>query len=275
MEIGEEINNNSRCSICGKCPIVGLRYKCLECPMFELCEQCEIKNGEKHGHQLLIIRKNSDLKLCNDYLNAKKELKKLTISNEPKKNDENYIDITKYTSICTNLRTTYITKNNNNFLPIEVILKNPGPNKWPFPCYFVCDEELSQIKGDKVKLSQNESNEYKFIIKIILPNVKETVTYKSVWQLRNEKGEKFGEKFAFKIKVFFDKRLVLKNNYKNKKGNEYDLNALINEIKKKPFIADKFTVNSIRNALLRTKGNKEGAVRLLITQKNNKGETLI
>jgi len=245
MEIEEEINKNSECSICGK--------------------------GSN-----VTLGKNSDLKLYSNYLNINNKLKNLTISKEPlEKNEEenNNIDISKYSSICTNLKSIYITKNNNNFLPIEIILKNPGQNKWPFPCFFVCDEDSSQIKGDKIKLKPNNSSEYKFNIKINLQNIKRTGTYISTWQLRNEKDEKFGEKIIFKIKVIFEEKLILKNKYK--KNIKSDLENKINEIKAKPYIASRFNVNKIKNALLKTKGNKDEAIKLLITQHENKGENII
>ena len=62
---------------------------------------------------------------------------------------------------------------------------------------------------------------------------------------------------------------------KYKKDFKSELQNKINEIKAKPYIALRFSVNSIKNALLRTKGNKDEATKLLITQNKNKGETLI
>ena len=246
MEIEEEMSKNSKYSFCGKSSNV-------------------------------TIGKNNDLKLYSNYLNINNKLKNLTITKEPhkktKEEENNNFDISKCSSICTNLKSIYITKNNNNFLPIEIILKNPGQNKWPFPCFFVCDEDSSQIKGDKIKLKPNNSSEYKFIIKINLQNIKRTGTYISTWQLRNEKDEKFGEKIIFKIKVIFDEKLILKNKYK--KNIKSDLENKINEIKAKPYIASRFNVNKIKNALLKTKGNKDEAIKLLITQHENKGENII
>ena len=246
MEIEEEMSKNSKYSFCGKSSNV-------------------------------TIGKNNDLKLYSNYLNINNKLKNLTITKEPhkktKEEENNNFDISKCSSICTNLKSIYITKNNNNFLPIEIILKNPGQNKWPFPCFFVCDEDSSQIKGDKIKLKPNNSSEYKFIIKLNLQNIKRTGTYISTWQLRNEKDEKFGEKIIFKIKVIFDEKLILKNKYK--KNIKSDLENKINEIKAKPYIASRFNVNKIKNALLKTKGNKDEAIKLLITQHENKGENII
>lgn len=53
-------NNQSHkgitCSICGMNPIKGIRYHCLNCSQFELCDICEEKMGEIHPHALLKIR---------------------------------------------------------------------------------------------------------------------------------------------------------------------------------------------------------------------------
>jgi len=51
------IHKNSTCSICGMSPIEGFRYKCLDCDSFDLCPICEKKEGEKHGHTLLKLRR--------------------------------------------------------------------------------------------------------------------------------------------------------------------------------------------------------------------------
>ncbi len=44
-----------KCNICGICPIVGIRYKCLECNDYDLCENCEESMG--HEHPLLKLKK--------------------------------------------------------------------------------------------------------------------------------------------------------------------------------------------------------------------------
>ena len=168
--------------------------------------------GEKHGHKLLILRKNSDYEIYINYLDTSNKSHNLILSNESKKDID--FDMNKYSSKCINLKSLFITKNNNNFLPIKVILENQSQNKWPFPCFFVCDEVSSLIKGNKIKLKENDSLEYKSNLKINLQNVKRTRTYLSTWQLRNEKNRKFGDKIIFKIKVILDKKLILNNKYK-------------------------------------------------------------
>jgi len=35
------VHRNATCSLCQRDPIVGCRYKCLNCPAFDLCSACE------------------------------------------------------------------------------------------------------------------------------------------------------------------------------------------------------------------------------------------
>ena len=70
------IHKNKSCSGCGICPIKGIMYKCLSCSKFNLCQNCEKKYAEKHGHYFLMLRKENYLndlaKICNDKLLNKK-----------------------------------------------------------------------------------------------------------------------------------------------------------------------------------------------------------
>lgn len=42
-EKGEVVHRNVSCDLCGAQPIVGIRFKCAECPNFDLCSECEAK----------------------------------------------------------------------------------------------------------------------------------------------------------------------------------------------------------------------------------------
>ena len=76
------------------------------------------------------------------------------------------------------------------------------------------------------------------------------------------------------VKVIFEKKLCLKDTYK-KKDYRDNLEQSINELKSQPLIYQKFSESSIKNALIRAKGNKENAMKMLITQDRNKAKTII
>ena len=50
------IHNGITCSNCGKKPIIGIRYHCLNCSKYNLCEECEFKIGDDHPHNFLKMR---------------------------------------------------------------------------------------------------------------------------------------------------------------------------------------------------------------------------
>lgn len=268
------VHKNSKCSKCGKSPIEGNRYICMQCLTFQLCQSCESKYGKQHGHLLLKLKRADDFDKFKNYIFNSKALKKLNINEENEKDTR--IGIIKCKSTCTNLKEIYTTLNNNNFIPIDLFLRNNGDEQWPSPCFFTCDEERSQIKGERVKISKFSGlpgEQYKIKIKINLKNIKKTGTYTSVWQLKNENGDAFGEKFIFNINDIFEKKTIEKTKEKEKKTEVKDyrdeLENSVNEIKQKYDIL--FTTSSIRNALIRTKGNKENAIKILFTEqkKNN------
>ncbi len=263
-------HKNSKCSKCGKSPIEGIRYFCMQCLTFELCQSCEKEYGKEHGHPLLKLRRADDFDKFKNFIFKPKVLEKL---NKIEENEEEIrIDITKCKSTCTNLKYVYTTLNNNNFIPIEVILVNNGNEQWPSPCFFTCDEEVSDIKGERVKITQFSGlsgEEYKLKIKINLKNIKKTGIYISAWQLKDEKGDVFGQKFIFNVKDIFEKEIKEKQKEKKTEIKDYrdELEDSVNEIKQKYDIL--FTVARIRNALIRTKGNKENAIKILFTEEKN------
>ena len=57
------IHNGIKCSLCQRFPIVGIRYKCLQCKSYDLCEECEKTHGMKHGHLLLKLRNNKQINM--------------------------------------------------------------------------------------------------------------------------------------------------------------------------------------------------------------------
>ena len=199
---------NLTCSKCLVTPIKGVKYKCLICPSFYLCENCENVYGKTHGHCFLKIRRDEDLE-------------KYLISLKTKETQSP----TKYSIQYINQNLSYTTRNNNNSFTINLKVKNNGNIQWPTPCFFTCISENSEIKGERVKLSKfsglpNET--FDFQIKLDLRDIKESGCYFSKWQIQTETGESFGDKIIFSINDIFDKKLSLKKN--NEKYNYQCLN---------------------------------------------------
>ncbi len=73
------VHDNIFCDVCRKNNIIGVRYKCLNCPIFDLCEQCEERGDHPQDHLLIKIRQpksNQNLELLQAYylqLNNQKE----------------------------------------------------------------------------------------------------------------------------------------------------------------------------------------------------------
>ena len=57
QEKKENVNSDIDCNNCNN-EINGIRYLCGVCENFNLCDNCEKKVGEEHGHPLLKIRNN-------------------------------------------------------------------------------------------------------------------------------------------------------------------------------------------------------------------------
>ena len=54
------VHEGIKCNNCGVFPIVGIRYKCLECDNFNCCEKCE--QEQNHLHLFYKIKKDKSLK---------------------------------------------------------------------------------------------------------------------------------------------------------------------------------------------------------------------
>ena len=112
--------------------------------------------------------------------------------------------------------------NNNNFINIPIKLINDGNKNWPMPCFLACQENLSQIKGEKIKIFNTNGQpgcRIDVMLKIDLSKVNKTGIYVSVWRLYDEKGEYFGPQILLKIQDIFINLLKLKPCYLVKKLN--------------------------------------------------------
>ena len=210
------IHYGIKCNICQKFPLVGIRYKCLQCKEYNLCEECEKIQGLNHGHLLLKLRNNKQINMIgNNYVK-----KEVILKGKP---------LQKPQSKCLNTKMNFKTINNNDFIIINVKLQNNGKTNWPLPCFFTCDESVSQIKGERIKLGniKGEPGEIvEFNIKLDLSTIKKTGDFTSIWSLKDENGVQFGQKCSFLIKDIFKEKLELKPFYKIKK-----ISVFNNEIK--------------------------------------------
>ena len=217
------IHYGIKCHNCQICPITGIRYKCIECESYDLCEECEAKYGKNHGHALLKIRNAQQADMFEKNSKLKNNRRKIIISKQP-------------TFKCENTSFVFKTQNNKNFINIPVILSNNGNKNWPLPCYFACLEDSSEIKGKTVKIIKTTGEpgtKADFNIKIDLSNINKSGEYSSVWSLRDEKGDFFGPKVTFKVKDIFEEKLKLKPYYRIQK-----LEVRNDEIK--PITTDEF-----------------------------------
>jgi len=48
MNLKKAIHTYVTCDGCGMKPIVGVRYKCITCPDFDFCENCEKSKTHEH-----------------------------------------------------------------------------------------------------------------------------------------------------------------------------------------------------------------------------------
>ncbi len=212
------IHAGIKCQLCQKFPIIGIRYKCLQCDSYDLCEECEQKFGRNHGHLLLKLRNNKQINMLgNKTIKKEKEIK---LKAQPKPRP---------LSKCLNKKMIFKTVNNNNFINIPVSLMNSGKTNWPWPCYFTCEENVSKIKGEKVKLTNftgAPGEKVNFNIKLDLSSINKTGNYNSIWCLRDENGVPFGQRFIFLVNDTFKGKLELKPLYRIK-----EINAVNTETK--------------------------------------------
>lgn len=192
-----------KCQECQVYPITGIRYNCLNCPCYNLCEACEQKLGKDHGHPLLKFRSVEQAEIFQKKYGKKENNQKDSFTIKP-------------TFKCVNSSLNFKTTNNNNFINIPIKLLNNGKINWPLPCFFNCQKEVSDVKGEKVKIprcSGEPSKTFDFKVKLDLSNINKTGEYVSVWNLEDENGNTFGPKVTIKVNDIFQEKLKLKPYY--------------------------------------------------------------
>ena len=74
------IHKNIACNECKVFPIVGYRYRCLECPDYNLCEQCEKTVEHEHNFIKYVNEENNSLIIKNNKYSYQCLTKKLAVS---------------------------------------------------------------------------------------------------------------------------------------------------------------------------------------------------
>ena len=60
--MNDDVHEGIKCDGCEMNPIRGLRFKCLDCPDFDLCEECY--NREVHKHHKMKSITTKGMHLC-------------------------------------------------------------------------------------------------------------------------------------------------------------------------------------------------------------------
>lgn len=55
----EGVKHDVKCNGCGTEFIFGIRYKCVKCPVFNLCETCETQI--QHDHNMIKMKKIEEI----------------------------------------------------------------------------------------------------------------------------------------------------------------------------------------------------------------------
>ena len=181
------VHEGIKCQKCLSEPITGIRYKCLECKDYNLCQKCEEENSNQSFHNI----EHSFIKMYKT-----KEKEKI------------------YSYDCLNILnlSEYIYEGTQE-ANIIIILQNNGNEKWPNGKTKLIFDESSQVIGEDIILhpqNTGEKNKYSCNIKN-LGELKEGEYKASL--LFNVEGKNYGENLTLIIKV---KKKTVENEEINK-----------------------------------------------------------
>ena len=175
-----------KCNNCGKENIEGIRYKCTNCPDYNLCEKCESNSEHIPSHVLLKIRRP----IQDKNLNYK-------IKNFTYKNSVFNYSINEKTFIF-----SFSDKENDNLVR-QISLTNSGFEEWQRGNVFKCLPD-SELKGKDYIIEQGLNINETINIEIIFQNFKKDLNtfkdeYDVYYQMFNGNEEAFGNITHFKV----------------------------------------------------------------------------
>ena len=175
-----------KCNNCGKENIEGIRYKCTNCPDYNLCEKCESNSEHIPSHVLLKIRRP----IQDKNLNYK-------IKNFTYKNSVFNYSINEKTFIF-----SFSDKENDNLVR-QISLTNSGFEEWQSGNVFKCLPD-SELKGKDYIIEQGLNINETINIEIIFQDFKKDLNtfkdeYDVYYQMFNGNEEAFGNITHFKV----------------------------------------------------------------------------
>jgi hypothetical protein len=220
LSVCNTVHEGVICNNCGEFPIVGIRYKCSECPNYNLCSRCENINTTHNDHDFIKMKKvqiNNNNNIYNNY-NYQNNMNAFDVNNhfekQQKLNNYNYgenndfhvikvkyVEEAKYSYECTNnmplKKSIYIGTDKCEF---QLNIKNNGEHTWPEGSQLEYDKSRI-LFGENIRLKTQKPGE-SFNYTTTLNNLSSFPTgeYDScLWFYSN--GKKYGNHIILKIEI--------------------------------------------------------------------------
>jgi hypothetical protein len=175
------------CDGCKKSPIVGVRFKCIECFNFDLCAACEASGAHPADHPMLKIKLPRDKETEQMFAAGRRGCRKGMGLGRCSRSFAKFVE-----DVSIPDRSDCAPGESRNKI---WRLQNVGPNDWPAGIKAVCisGEEVVDASSREIVLPAIKAGEtFEVSAKINVPKV--SGRYVANFKLVNHAGEKFGPK---------------------------------------------------------------------------------
>lgn len=247
------IHEGIRCDGCKISPVIGDRYKCVICPDFDYCSNCESRN--EHNHPFIKISNPEQAKMFD---NKNNEFALLSDSFSKSLSAQNLNEN----------ETLNVNINEGEKMNMKTYLrfKNIGKANWNDKISLLCIKEKSGIIPCVTEIALNKvvqpNHEVDFEI-IYCQNHINSGSYKTVFRLYSE-TEKifFGDEVIIILNLNIKKFDKIKPYIENKEKERY--RNLIKNMKQAYNIPDEVSDDKLISALVKGKGNIDDAMLYLL-----------